>query len=118
MGLFDGTKLERPVTCERCGLALAQCRCPRNAQGAVMPPSEQSPRVRREKRNGKFVTVVTGLDPVANDLGAMLKAWRSGMGTGGTLDKSSNTIELQGDHRDRIVAELVAKGFKAKPAGG
>jgi translation initiation factor 1 len=118
MGLFDGTRLERPVTCERCGAAMAQCKCPRGADGAIKLPGDQSPRVRREKRGGKMVTVVSGLDPVANDLGAMLKAWRSGMGTGGSLDKATGQIELQGDHRDRLVAELVAKGYKAKPAGG
>jgi translation initiation factor 1 len=118
MGLFDGTPLQRPVTCERCERALAECKCPRDATGSVLLPKDQAPRIRREKRNGKFVTVIAGLDPVANDLPAMLKAWRSAMGTGGTLDKKTNELELQGDHRDKIVADLVAKGFKAKAAGG
>jgi translation initiation factor 1 len=118
MGLFDGTPLQRPVTCERCGLALADCKCPRDATGHVLLPKDQSPRVRREKRNGKFVTVVAGLDASANDLPAMLKGWRSSMGTGGTLDKKTGEIELQGDHRDRLVAQLIEQGFKAKAAGG
>ncbi len=118
MGLFDGTALERPVTCARCTAPLSECRCPRNAAGVVLTPAEQSPRVRREKRSGKIVTVIAGLDGSANDLPAMLKAWRSGMGTGGTLDKATGQIELQGDHRDRLVADLIAKGFKAKAAGG
>jgi translation initiation factor 1 len=118
MGLFDGTSLQRPVTCERCEKPLSECTCPRNAEGAITTPADQSPRVRREKRSGKLVTVITGLDASANDLPAMLKAWRSSMGTGGTLDKKTATLELQGDHRDRIVADLIAKGYKAKPAGG
>jgi len=81
-------------------------------------PADQQPRVRREKRSGKIVTVIAGLDPVANDLPAMLKVWRSSLGTGGTLDKANSQIELQGDHRDRLVALLLEKGFKAKAAGG
>ena len=32
-GLFDGTPLVRPVTCQRCGKPLADCRCPRDAAG-------------------------------------------------------------------------------------
>lgn len=118
MGLFDGTALERPVTCERCGAVLRECKCPRGADGAILLPAHQQPRVRREKRGGKMVTVVSGLDAAANDLPGMLKAWRSSIGAGGNLDKVTGQIELQGDHRDRIVAELIAKGFKAKAAGG
>ena len=118
MGLFDGAALERPVTCERCSAVLSACKCPRGADGAILLPGQQQPRVRREKRGGKMVTVITGLDASANDLQAMLKAWKSCLGTGGNLDEATNSIELQGDHRDRIVAELIAKGFKAKAAGG
>lgn len=118
MGLFDGTPLQRPVTCERCGLPRADCKCPRNAVGQVLLPKDQSPRVRREKRSGKIVTVVAGLDASANDLQGLLKVWRSSMGTGGTLDKETGEIELQGDHRDRLVALLIEKGFKARAAGG
>lgn len=118
MGLFDGTSLQRPVTCERCNAVMKNCTCPRNAAGVITTPAEQSPRVRREKRSGKIVTVIAGLDASANDLPAMLKAWRSSIGTGGTLDRKSNALELQGDHRDRVVADLIAKGYKAKAAGG
>lgn len=117
-GLFDGTSLERPVTCEQCGAVLAKCACPRGAGGAIVNPRDQKPRVRREKRSGKVVTVVAGLDPVANDLAAMLKGWRTSFGTGGTLDKATGSIELQGDHRDKVVAWLIAKGYQAKTAGG
>lgn len=65
-----------------------------------------------------MVTVIRGLDPKANDLAGMLKTLRSSLGTGGTLDKATGQLELQGDHRDRLVADLIAKGYKAKAAGG
>lgn len=111
---LDGTRLERPVTCERCGLPHNGCDCPHDATGPVLPPSLQPARVRR--RRGKVVTVVAGLDPNATDLAALLKEWRATLGAGGTI--SEGEIEVQGDHRERILADLVAKGYPAKASGG
>ncbi len=116
MGLFDGTSLERPVTCERCGKPLDACACPRGGDGAVRLPADQQARVRREKRRGKFVTVVSGLDPSASDLKGMLKRFKSGMGVGGSV--TADGFELQGDHRDPLVEQLRTMGYPAKPAGG
>jgi translation initiation factor 1 len=115
-GLFDGTPLERPVTCERCEQPLEACQCPRNAAGKIALPSGQTVRVRREKRRGKVVTVIAGLDPTASDLSALLKQFRTGLGTGGTI--KDGAIELQGDHRDVVVERLRELGYPAKKAGG
>lgn len=115
-GLFDGTPLQRPVTCERCGAPLDRCACPRNSAGKVLPPNLQQARVRREKRRGKLVTVIAGLDPVATDLAALLKELRTTLGTGGTV--AGGEVEVQGDHRDKVLASLIAKGYPAKAAGG
>jgi translation initiation factor 1 len=116
-GLFDGTSLERPVTCEQCAKVLAECSCPRDEGGAIVPPKHQPARVSRERRGGgKMVTVVTGLDPKASDLPAMLKEFKSSLGTGGTIDGAR--IEIQGDHRDKIVESLRQMGYPAKTSGG
>jgi len=116
-GLFDGTPLERPVTCEACGKPLDQCACPRNADGEVMPPKDQPARVGREKRRkGKTVTVITGLDPVASDLRAILGQLKSACAAGGTIRE--DRIEIQGDHRERVVAILRGLGYPAKMSGG
>jgi translation initiation factor 1 len=116
-GLFAGTSLERPVTCEHCGRALAECACPRAADGRVMLPRDQPARVSREKRSGgKMVTVVSGLDASATDMPALLKALRSACAAGGTV--SEGRIELQGDHRDKVLAILKERGYPAKLAGG
>lgn len=67
-------------------------------------------------RRGKGVTVVweLGLNETAlQELAGKLKAK---CGTGGTA--KDGRIEIQGDHRDRIVAELEAMGYKVKRAGG
>jgi translation initiation factor 1 len=37
-------------------------------------------------------------------------------GTGGTV--RPGTIEIQGDHRDTLVAELTRLGYRVKRAGG
>ena len=95
---------------------MADCECPRDAQGEVSAPSDQSPRVRREKRRGKWCTVVSGLDPVATDAKALLKSLRTELGTGGGV--TDGDLVLQGDHRDAVVERLVSLGYKAKASGG
>jgi translation initiation factor 1 len=114
-GLFAGTPLERPVTCELCGRVLAECHCPRSASGKVLRPEDQPARVQRERRaGGKNVTVISGLDPaIAPDI---LKQLKSTCAAGGGI--TDGKIEIQGDHRDKIVQFLRTLGYPAKPAGG
>jgi translation initiation factor 1 len=116
MGLFDGTPLQRPVTCEACGKPLDACTCPRDATGAICRPTDQPVRVRREKRRGKWMTVVYNLDPAATDLKAMLKQFKAKCAAGGSV--TPDGIEIQGDHRDMLVEVLRAAGYPAKAAGG
>lgn len=104
------------MTCERCGKALAGCACPRDQGGAILLPKDQPARVRREKRRGKFVTVISGLDPKASDLPGLLKTLRTKFGAGGTIDGAE--LELQGDHKDKLVELLKGMGYPAKGAGG
>ena len=84
--------------------------------GRVCPPGEQPARVRRERRRGKWVTVVYQLDPAASDLPAMLKGLKAACAAGGTV--TADGLELQGDHRDRVVEALKGMGYPAKAAGG
>ncbi|UYV11256.1 MAG: translation initiation factor [Phycisphaera sp.] len=113
-GLFDGTALEQPVTCERCGKAVDGCACPK------VDPRATSPRVRREKRRGKWNTIVGELGLPKDDAKALLKDLRTAMGTGGGLGDTPQGVEivLQGDHREAVVERLKAAGYKAKAAGG
>ncbi len=117
-GLFAGTPLERPVTCEFCGKPLADCICPRDAEGNVLPPSRQTAVIRIEKRRrGKTVTTVSGLDPVASDLPAILKQLKSTCAAGGTVSHTGDMVEIQGDHRERIAAMLTEMGYKTRVIG-
>ena len=82
-----------------------------------MLPKDQPARVGQEKRRkGKTVTVITGLDPVASDLDAILSQLKSECAAGGTI--SEGRIEIQGDHRERVLAVLRDLGYPAKISGG
>lgn len=75
-------------------------------------------RVSRETkgRAGKGVTLITGLPLNAADLDALATQLKKRCGCGGTV--KHGVIEIQGDHRDTIVAQLVDLGYRAKRAGG
>jgi translation initiation factor 1 len=67
-------------------------------------------------RRGKGVTTVFDLplaDGAVRELAALLK---QRCGTGGTV--KAGRIEIQGDQRERIVAELERLGYKVKRVGG
>ncbi len=72
--------------------------------------------MRREKRRGKWTTVVTGLDPHATDLKALAKQLKVRHAAGGS--PTTDGLELQGDHRDAVVEHLRSLGYPAKPSGG
>jgi translation initiation factor 1 len=75
-------------------------------------------RVGRETkgRRGKGVSLITGLDLPAADLLLLAAQLKKKCGSGGTV--RDGVIEIQGDHRDLLVRELEALGWKAKRSGG
>lgn len=75
-------------------------------------------RVGRETqgRSGKGVTVVTGLPLAPSALDDLAKQFKKRCGSGGTV--RNGVIEIQGDHRDLLVAELTRLGWSAKRSGG
>jgi translation initiation factor 1 len=73
-------------------------------------------RLERQGRGGKVVTVVENLPghPAAiDDLARRLKA---ACGAGGTV--KGRVVEVQGDHRERVVAVPATLGVVARRAGG
>jgi translation initiation factor 1 len=67
-------------------------------------------------RGGKGVTVITGLPLSAIALEELAGKLKRSCGAGGAV--RGDKIEIQGDHRDRLVAELAKQGFDAKRSGG
>jgi len=102
--------------CPRCRKAQAKCRCAEQIAAATRPAGDGVVRVRREVRNGKPVTVVLGLPLRTDELQALASRLKQSCGTGGTA--KDGAIEIQGDHRERIVAVLRKAGHEVKLAGG
>jgi translation initiation factor 1 len=67
-------------------------------------------------RGGKAVSVISGLPLAAADLEALASRLKRLCGAGGAVRE--RVIEIQGDHRDRLVAELCRLGYEAKRSGG
>ena len=67
-------------------------------------------------RKGKGVTLITGLPLDETSLKGLAKELKRTCGTGGTV--KNGVIEIQGDHRDALVAELKKRGYDAKRSGG
>jgi translation initiation factor 1 len=102
--------------CPACGRPLAQCAC--RAGTTARPPGDGVVRVGRQTagRKGKGVTVVTGVPLAGAELEALATALKRRCGSGGTV--RAGVIEIQGDHRDTLVAELAARGWTVKRSGG
>lgn len=83
------------------------------------PPAEQTIYVERSRkgRKGKTVTIMSGFQLSADDLKSLLKNLKSLCGAGGT-GRDQETIEIQGDHRDRLLDHLATLGYKVKQKGG
>ena len=101
--------------CSNCKRRVEACVCPaplqqRRGDGIV--------RVSRDKkgRRGKTVTVVTGLPGDAAALAEISTTLKKLCGSGGTV--SGDTVEIQGDHRERVAARLTELGHTVKLAGG
>lgn len=75
-------------------------------------------RIRRETkgRKGKGVSLVSGLDLDEVSLKTLAKQLKQKCSTGGTI--KDGVIEIQGDHRDTLKAELEKLGHTVKLAGG
>jgi translation initiation factor 1 len=62
------------------------------------------------------VTIISDLPLNEQGLTEVAAKLKQRLGTGGTV--KDGRIEIQGDHRDRIVAELEGLGYRVKRAGG
>ncbi len=107
--------------CPNCQRPVRECVCRRGTPGKPSPGKTSSDgvvRVSRETqgRKGKGVTVIAGLRLPPNELEALATELKKRCGSGGSIE--NGRIEIQGDHRDRLVEELISRGWPAKRAGG
>lgn len=102
--------------CRNCQRPVAQCVCKRGTPGKTS--ADGVVRVSRETagRKGKGVSVIAGLGLPGADLETLATELKKRCGSGGAV--VAGNIEIQGDHRDRLVEELIRRGWKVKRAGG
>ena len=100
--------------CPGCGRAPAACSC----AAAKAPAGDGVVRISRQTkgRKGKGVTVIAGVPLAGDALDELATRLKRRCGSGGTVD--GGVIEIQGDHRDALVAELGKLGYTVKRAGG
>ena len=63
------------------------------------------------------MTVVTGVPLTGAALEELASRLKRLCGSGGTV-RDDGAIEIQGDHRDRLVAELATQGWTVRRSGG
>jgi translation initiation factor 1 len=123
--VYDSDAVQ-PGHCPTCGKRLDRCTCGQ-ARSARAPRADAKPLVvprdgvvrllrDRKSRGGKTVTLITGLSGTPAALAALASDLKRLCGTGGTL--RGDVLELQGDFRERLRAELERRGYTVKVAGG
>ena len=86
-------------------------------EAETLPAAQQDLRVWLERKGGgKVVTAVKGFIGKTSDLEALTKQLKNTCGSGGAA--KDGEILIQGDHREKVITWLQAKGYKAKKAGG
>jgi len=100
--------------CPLCRQPVSACQC---SSAKPKPASDGIVRVSRETkgRAGKGVTLVKGLDLDDVALVALGKQLKTACGSGGTVKEG--VIEVQGDHCERVVELLKARGLAVKRSG-
>lgn len=105
--------------CPECRESVSRCACraaaPPRAAGAR---AGAKLRIGRETRGrgGKTVTLVAGLPLGPVELGALAKSLKAACGSGGTAKEG--TVEIQGDHVERVSAWLRADGWAVAGRAG
>lgn len=110
-----GKEKWRDLLCPKCHQLKKTCTC---TSEPSTPSKSSVVRVGRETkgRRGKGVTIISELPLDQDGLMELAATLKTRLGTGGTVKEGR--IEVQGDHRDRIVAQIEAMSYRAKRVGG
>jgi len=95
--------------CPKCGLPKQACVCEEIAK------SEQRIQITTVKRRyGKITTIISGIEKDI-DIKQIAKELKSKLACGGTV--KNDTIELQGDHKNKVKDILLELGFNKESIG-
>lgn len=100
--------------CPKCGQAVKQCQC--NQSQVVVGDGIVRVRHETKGRKGKGVTVITGIPCTGDELKGIAKKLKKLCGSGGAIKQQ--VIEIQGDHRPKLIEWLRQQGWTVKQAGG
>ena len=99
--------------CPGCGWPVGDCKCSTKASDQRVPDRVVAKlRLEKKGRGGKTMTVVYDLPRNAAFLKELCQELKRACGTGGAV--SGDTVELQGDLRERIRELLLQRGFLVK----
>lgn len=100
--------------CPTCGWPTNDCTCSGVLARDEAVPGRITAKLRMEKkgRGGKIVTVVYDLPRNSSFLKMLARELKQSCGTGGTVVE--NTVEIQGEQRDRVRDVLTKKGWTVK----
>ena len=114
------TGIGRIKMCKRCGEPEDQCRCDTRRTAEIRPGVPRDGVVRvsldRKGRGGKGVTLIMGVPGEASEIAALAQTLKKLCASGGAV--KDDVIEVQGDHRERVIARLTELGYRVKRAGG
>ncbi|MCC6131078.1 MAG: stress response translation initiation inhibitor YciH [Acidobacteria bacterium] len=98
--------------CPDCGRPKDVCSCKAKIEAQV--PGKITAKLRLEKkgRGGKSVTVIDGLPNNEAFLEDLAKELKKACGSGGAV--KDGTVEIQGDHREKLRVLLSSKGYTVK----
>ncbi|MCZ6829397.1 MAG: translation initiation factor Sui1 [Gammaproteobacteria bacterium] len=101
--------------CPQCHRPLQACVCGRDRPAAS---GDGVIRIQRETkgRGGKAVTVISGIPLMESALKELAKQLKKRCGVGGSV--KGDRIEIQGDQRSILQAELEKRGYTVKLTGG
>ena len=94
---------------------MAECTCKKSPP---VPRGDGIIRISLQTKGpkGKKVTVVSGFSMPEEELGKLATELKRKCGAGGSVD--GDTMEIQGDFRQKISLELAAAGYKVKKIDG
>jgi len=97
--------------CPACSKPLAGCVC---GKKKAVKTGDGVVRIGLETkgRKGKGVTMIYGLPLDPSGLLTLGKELKKSCGSGGTVKEG--IVEIQGDHRDRLIEELQNRGYRVK----
>jgi len=90
--------------CQTCGLPKELCVCE-----SIAKESQKIKVYTVEKKFGKVYTIIEGIGDKQINMKELTKKLKNRLACGGTI--SEKNIELQGNHKQKVMAALVEAGF-------